>query len=145
MKTGLRQRVRRPPPVPDRIRSIGGQGFAFVPNRFLLGGFFAALNADELLLYFLLVLAGDREGVSFYQYDSLCALLSMSTERYLAARNALIQKALVAFDGTRFQVLELPSQPPSPPRPLQSPDELESDDTATVRDIIERSLRDQHR
>ena len=54
----------RPPPRPDRIRRITG-GFAFVPNEFLHHGFFASLGHTERSLYFFLVLAGDRNGVSF--------------------------------------------------------------------------------
>lgn len=103
-------------------------------------GFFAALNTDELLLYFLLVLAGDRNGMSHYHYDTLCALLRMPVEQYLSARNSLIQKDLIAFDGTRFQVLELPATP-SAPKALRTAEELESDDDATVRCLIERSLQ----
>ena len=136
-----RRRIHRPPLVPDRVRSIGGQGFSFVPNRFLLGGFFAVLEHDEILLYFLLVLAGDRNGMSWYHYDKLCSLLGMQVERYLQARNSLIEKDLIAFDGTRFQVLELPAKPPPPPAPLRTNEELEAGDAATIRCLIQRSLR----
>ena len=139
--TKARRRIIRPPLVPERVRSIGARGFAFVPNRFLLDGFFAALDPDELRLYFLLVLAGDRNGVSFYHYDSLCSLLQMPVEMYLRARNALIDKDLIAFDGTRFQVVELPVSPPAVPRPLRTAEELEADDPATVRLLLEDSLR----
>ncbi len=124
------------------MRSIGKGGFAFVPNHFLLGGFFAALRPDELLLYFLLVLAADRNGLSFYHYDTLCSLLEMPIERYLLARNSLIDKDLIAFDGTRFQVLELPVEVPATARPLRTTAELELDDPATVRSVIEQSLRE---
>lgn len=97
--------------VPDRVRRIGDDGFAFFPNRFLRDGFFTALEPDELRLYVFLVLAGDRLGVSFYHYDRLCALIELSVERYIEARNALIHKDLIAFDGRRFQVLSLPPRP----------------------------------
>jgi hypothetical protein len=60
------------------------------------------------------VLAGDRHGLSFYGYDSICNLLQMSVDQYLQARNALIEKDLIDFDGTIFQVLDLPSDPPAP-------------------------------
>ena len=100
--------VRRAPILPQRVRTIGGQSFAFLPHRFLRAGFFASLAPDELRLYVLLVLAADRHGLSFYHYDSLCALLEIPLESYLRARNALIDKDLIAFDGTRFQVLSLP-------------------------------------
>lgn len=136
-----RRRILRPPLVPERVRSIGGQGFSFVPNRFLQDGFFAALEHDELLLYFLLVLAGDRSGMSWYHYDKLCSLLGMQVERYLRARNSLIEKDLIAFDGTRFQVLELPAELPAASTPLRTAEELERDDAATVRTLIGESLR----
>jgi len=91
----------------QRIRRIDG-GFSFIPHRFLTDGFLSALNPHQLLLYFFLVLAGDRYGLSFYSYDSICSLLQMSMDQYLQARNALIQKDLIDFDGTLFQVLDLP-------------------------------------
>lgn len=128
----------RAPIVPERIRSIGKRGFAFIPNRFLHDGFFAQLTPDERELYFLLVLAANRNGVSFYQYDSICALLNMSVDCYVDARNGLIEKDLVAFDGSRFQVLELPERPTV--RVLRSTGDLERHDRATIRASILRSL-----
>jgi hypothetical protein len=103
--------ISRAPIVPERVRAIGCDGFAFVPNRFLRDGFFAELSSGERGLYFLLVLAGDRRGMSYYHYDTICSLLTMPLEDYVAARDALIAKDLIAFDGTRFQVLTLPARP----------------------------------
>jgi len=97
---------------PGRVRGIRG-GFSFIPHRFLTDGFLSALNADQLLLYFFLVLAADRNGLSFYSYDAICNLLQMPLEQYIQARNALIEKDLIAFDGTIFQVLELPAAAPA--------------------------------
>lgn len=91
----------------ERIRRIGG-GFAFIPHRFLTGGFVSALGPDELLLYLFLVLAADRFGLSFYGYDKICSLLEMDLDRYIDARDGLIRHDLIAFDGTLFQVLSLP-------------------------------------
>ena len=131
-------RLGQQPIRPDRVRSIRAGGFAFIPNRFLHDGFFAALHGDESVLYFLLALAGDRNGLSFYHYDSLCSLAGMTLDRYIAARNALIDKDLVAFDGRRFQVLSLPRDT----QPLQTQEELEDQDPATARLLIQNSLRD---
>ena len=137
-KTG---RIERAPIVPERVRRIGGQGFCFIPHRFLRDGFFAALSADELLLYLLLVLAGDRNGISFYHQDSLCSLLEVPMHVYLAARNGLIEKDLLAFDGRRLQVLSLPDRPVrAASRPLTSAADFEQHDPATVRQLIGRSL-----
>jgi hypothetical protein len=133
--------IQRTPILPERVRSIGGQSFAFVPHRFLREGFFAALRPDELRLYLLLVLAADRNGLSFYHYDSICSMLEISLEDYIHARNALIAKDLIAFDGTRFQVLSLPERPHfEPPRPLTTDDHFETDDPATIRRLVRTSL-----
>ena len=58
-----RQTQQSAPIVADRVRSIGQGGFAYVPNRFLRDGFFAALGDDERVLYLLLVLGGNRQGM----------------------------------------------------------------------------------
>lgn len=95
---------------PDRIRQICG-GFSFIPHRFLTGGFLKSLTPFELLLYIFLVLAADRYGLSYYSYDRICLLLHVSVEQYIQARDGLIKKDLIAFDGTLFQVLKLPATP----------------------------------
>jgi len=94
----------------DRIRRIDG-GFSFIPHRFLTDGFLKVLSQQELLLYIFLVLAADRYGLSFYSYDRICSFLHMTLEQYTSARDGLIEKDLIAFDGTLFQVLSLPSSP----------------------------------
>ena len=96
--------------VADRIRRIDG-GFSFIPHRFLTDGFLKALSQQELLLYIFLVLAADRYGLSFYSYDRICSFLHITLEQYSAAREGLIEKNLIAFDGTLFQVLSLPASP----------------------------------
>jgi len=100
---------------PDRIRHING-GFSFIPHRFLTDGFLKSLNPPELLLYIFLVLTADRYGLSYYSYDRICSLLHMTGQQYVEARDGLIKKDLIAFDGTFFQVLELPATPIKPKR-----------------------------
>ena len=96
---------------PGRIRRIDG-GFAFIPHRFLTDGFLSALTPRQQQLYFFLVLAADRHGLSFYSYDAICRLLKMPLDQYMEARDGLIKKELIEFDGTLFQVLDLPKTPP---------------------------------
>jgi hypothetical protein len=104
-----------------RIRRIDG-GFAFIPHRFLTDGFVSALHPDQLLLYFFLVVAADRYGLSYYSYDKICSLLEISLDQYVNARCALIKQDLIAFDGTVFQVLDLPAAPETGPKePTPSP------------------------
>jgi hypothetical protein len=94
-----------------RIRRIDG-GFAFIPHRFLTDGFLSVLTPRQQQLYFFLVLAADRHGLSFYSCDAICRLLQMPVDQYREACDDLIKKELIEFDGILFQVLDLPSRPP---------------------------------
>ena len=132
--------MNRPPIRPDRVRCVRG-GFAPLPNRFLHGGFFASLGHVERSLYLFLVLAGDRNGVSYYGYDRMCSALEISVDCFVQARNGLIEMDLIATDGARYQVLSLPEQPPARPRSaLVCRDDLERNDPATIRQLIGKSL-----
>lgn len=119
---------------PKRVRTIGGS-FAFIEHRFLQDGFFDALSHHELLLYLFLILAGDRNGVSFYSYDRICAHLRIPVGIYILARDALIHKDLLAFDGALFQVLSLPKTPC-----VATKAAIEQQDPAAVHSIIQQSL-----
>lgn len=135
-----RAAIHRTPIVSERVRRIDGS-FAFLPHRFLRQGFFVSLTPDELRLYALLVLAADRNGMSFYHYDSICSLLEVPLEVYAEARNALIRKDLIAFDGTRFQVLSLPETPVTNASPaLRTDDDFEEHDPATIRHMIRNAF-----
>jgi hypothetical protein len=57
------------------------------------------------------VLVGDRNGLSYYSYDKIWTLLQCSLDDSIVARNALIHKDLIAFDGHLFPVLSLPPTP----------------------------------
>lgn len=132
--------ITKKPILSDRVRKIDG-GFSFIPHTFLTGQFFTSLNQHELLLYFLLVLVGDRQGLSYYSQDKLCIMLRMSLEELMMARNSLLQKSLIAFDGFMFQVLSLPENPVlSVPNPLTNPEDFELNDPLTVRRLIHQSL-----
>jgi hypothetical protein len=138
--------VSRAPILPGRLRSIGGQSFAFLPHRFLRDGFLCSLTADEQRLYLFLVLAADRNGQSFYHYDRIASILEMITDDYVEARNGLIEKDLIAFDGSRFQVLSLPERPvPRPSAALRPARDLDDDDPATVRRAALASLAETRR
>jgi hypothetical protein len=122
---------------PQRVRSIDG-GFSFIPHRFLSQGFLASLGQKELVLYLFLILAADRNGLSFYSYDRICSLLHLSVDEYVAARDSLINKDLIAFDGSLFQVLQLPSKPfPTTRLPARSTKQS----PLPIARVIEQSLK----
>ncbi len=131
----------RGPIAPNRVRNIRGQTFAFIPHRFLRDGFFSSLSPDELRLYLFLILAADRSGISFYSFERICSVLELPLDDFLDARNGLLDKDMVAFDGTRFQVLSLPAKPVRlSTHALHSQQQLEDDDPATVRKLVLESL-----
>lgn len=102
----IKERILRP----DRIRKTEGR-FSFIPHRFLLDGFLKSLSENELLLYFFLVLASDKNGVSYYGKASILAHIHMAENDYEKARNGLIERDLLSFDGVFYQVLDLPRVP----------------------------------
>ncbi len=136
--------IEKKPLVPDRIRKITGS-FAWISHRFLRKGFWAGLTHHELLLYIFLVLAADRQGLSYYSFDKICSLLAITPDEYILARNVLIEKDLVAFDGLLFQVLSLPEQPVNQRvQLLTSKEDMEWLDPATVHQIIRKGLGGNH-
>jgi len=134
----------RKPLVGDRIRKIEGS-FAWIGHRFLRGGYFTSLGHHELILYFFLILVADRQGISYYHYDKICSLLGLSLDDYIVARNLLIDKNLVAFDGTFFQVLSLPRSPViQSAKLLQNQDDMKTFDRATIEQIMNKQLNRDH-
>ena len=124
---------------PHRVRRING-GFSFIPHRFLTDGFLSSLEQLELLVYLFLCLVSDRYGLSFYSSDAICSLLQLTLEELHEATDGLIEKDMIAFDGTIYQVLELP------PKPVQdAPKKLNhqlnrSEHRRHVKNIIQQSL-----
>jgi len=126
---------------PERVRRIDG-GFSFIPHRFLADGFLASLSQKELLLYLFLTLASDRNGLSFYSYDAICTLLQLNLDQYVEARNSLIDKDLIAFDGTLFQVLDLPPIPVEglSLKPVRDSDRTE--DLSAISQLLKQTFKD---
>ncbi len=118
---------------PNRIRHIEG-GFGFLPHRLLTDEFLAYMEQVEILLYFFLILAADRYGISFYSYDAICSLLRLSMDEYIEARDGLLKKDLIAFDGTLYQVLSLP------PKPIWKTTSHKSQSNPGISGLIQESL-----
>jgi hypothetical protein len=132
--------IEKTPLCTQRLRKITGS-FAFIEHRFLRDGFFESLTHHELLLYLFLVLVSDRKGLSYYSYDKICTLLRLSVDEYLWARNALIHKDLIAFDGALYQVLSLPQSPHAQrASSLKTPEDMAERDPATIRQIVQHAL-----
>ncbi|MEA3435562.1 MAG: hypothetical protein U9R43_03795 [Thermodesulfobacteriota bacterium] len=135
--------IRKNPINRQRIRQITGS-FAFIEHSFLQDGFWGSLSHHELLLYLFLVIAADRIGLSYYSYDKICTILRISVDEYILARNMLIDKDLIAFDGTLFQVLSLPDSVWTSAEALKTSVQMQKHDPATVRQLITKSLGGGH-
>lgn len=105
--------ISRNPINANRIRRITGS-FSWIDHRLLSDGFLSVMAGEEILLYFFLTLVGDKNGVSFYSYDKICHFLKMDVDRFVQARNQLIDKSLIACENGRFQVLQLPKTVKNP-------------------------------
>lgn len=98
------------PPRPDRRRSIRGS-FSWIDHRFLREGFDQGLTRLEKLLYFVLVAVCNQDGVSFYSDARMAELLDIRFPHELeAARQELVTRDLIAYEGGIYQVLDLPTR-----------------------------------
>ncbi len=92
------------------------------------------------MLYLFLTLVANKDGISWYPYDKICAILKWILDEYLDARNGLISKNLIAFDGHVFQVLDLPHQPLEQEiKVLKTDQDFEQNDPATIQNLIRTS------
>ena len=131
--------INKKPLVCHRVRKIHNS-FAWISHSFLRQGFWASLTHHELLLYLFLIIAGDRQGISYYSFDKICSLVSITPDEYILARNSLIDKNLIAFDGRLFQILSLPKKVTASASPLVSKEDMEQQDPATIHQMIKKSF-----
>lgn len=108
------QRPVRIVPCPERVRRITGS-FAWIDHRLLRNGCLARLTLEDVAVYVFLVLAADREGVSFYRKERICAALAISWNQFETARSRLVESGLIAFQPYQagdvngcYQVLPVP-------------------------------------
>jgi len=105
-------KTRPQPPRPDRRRQIRGS-FSWIDHRFLREGFDQGLTRLEKLLYFVLVAVSNQDGVSFYSEARLAELLDIRFPHELdGARQELIARDLIVYQGGIYQVLDLPLRSP---------------------------------
>lgn len=107
----------RPPrfvPRPDEVRRIRGS-FAWLDHRLLRDHHLERLTLEDLGVYVFLVLAADRQGVSYYNHEKICRFLGLSWEEFREARERLVERDLIAFEPFRqgsvdgyYQVLPIP-------------------------------------
>jgi len=89
-----------------KLRQIPQQ-FSWVDQRLVRERYIDQLSPEACALYLFLVTVADAQGLSFYAERSLCQRLSMTPAVFRQARQALITRALVAYQRPLYQVLAL--------------------------------------
>ena len=105
-------------PQPQKIRKIE-RSFAWIDHRLMRNGFVAVMTHRDLVLYLFLVLAADRNGVSFYRKEKICETVSLDFSQFEIARDRLINMKLIAFENYSvlspngyYQVLPIEAKAP---------------------------------
>ena len=105
-------------PQPKKNRNIKGS-FAWIDHRLMRNGFIEVMTHQDLALYMFLVLAADRNGVSFYRKEKICEAVSLDYSHYEIARDRLVNMKLIAFEGYSvlspngyYQVLPIEAKAP---------------------------------
>ncbi len=130
-------------PYPDRIRRVS-KGFGWVDHRLLRESWLRDMSATEVVVYLFLVLASDREGVSFYRKEKIADTTGLDFCDLGQAIADLESKGLIAFrpfckhnPNGFYQVLEVP---PIAPRSMPinvAPQKIKME---SVKQIMQRML-----
>jgi len=131
--------------VPDRVRQVP-TSFSWLDHRLLRKGYLRRLSPTQILLYFFLVLVGDRHGVSYYSLPSIAKILKLSPEQLRDDRTSLCRLDLIAYQAPLYQVLSLPdSLPVKSLKPSPAKTQFHSPSTAqasisSIKEILEEIL-----
>lgn len=105
-------------PQPQNVRKIDCS-FAWIDHRLMRNGFIEVMTHQDIVLYLFLIMAADRNGVSFYRKEKICHLLSLDFNQFEVARDRLISMDLIAFEAYSicspngyYQVLPVRGRPP---------------------------------
>lgn len=110
------------PILPDQLRRIPRQ-FSWVDQRLVRERYIDHLSSQACALYLFLVTVADAQGLSYYADRSLCQRLSLHPDELQQARQALIQRGLLAYRRPLYQVLALGTAPLQDLSPGQAVDD----------------------
>jgi len=120
---------------PDRLRRIP-PSFSWVDHRLVRHQYLPRADHSAWALYLFLLTVADAQGLSYYSDRAIGRHLKMDSVQLSAARQQLVQAALLAYQKPLYQVLDLPEDPKvsavsTSPRTGQ---------TQSVADILRRAL-----
>lgn len=91
---------------PERLRAVPSQ-FSWLDHRLVRERYLDRCSTEALALYLFLVTVADAKGLSYYGDASVCARLGLEAAQLDAARQALIDADLIAYEAPLYQVLSL--------------------------------------
>ena len=91
------------PLSPTQLRRVPSQ-FSWVDQRLVRAHWIDHLSHEACALSLFLVTVADAQGLSYDAESSLCQRLSMTSTELHQARQALIQRGLVAYQPPLYQV-----------------------------------------
>lgn len=104
-----------PLPRPDLVRRPP-RSFAWLDHRLLRDGHLETMEHEQIALYFFLVLAANRDGVSYYRRERICRVLSLEFLEFDRALRGLVSRGYVAYKPRSsrdpngfYQVLPVPA------------------------------------
>ena len=98
--------IKKRPLVPHLVRQVPDQ-FSWVDHRLVRERYIDHISHSAASLYLFLVTVSDAQGVSYYSDPTLQQRLGLDDNGLVAARNALVEQQLVAFNKPLYQVLAL--------------------------------------
>jgi len=93
--------------LPGRIRTLP-KSFSWIDRRVITESFLALLTQQEIALYFFLVTAADRQGMSFWGHEKIQNLIGLDKHELKTAIHGLVRKNFIAYRYPFFQVLSIP-------------------------------------
>lgn len=127
-------------------------GFGWADRRIVTAGHLAQMNQVEVVVYLVLCVVADRNGISCYRPETLARLVKQSTDRVERALESLASRSFIAREGRFAQVASLEDR--DPPRensqkspglvPRESTDEDQAPErvAATILDALPPPLRE---
>ena len=110
----VRKRLLRP----ERLRAVPSQ-FSWLDHRLVRERHLDRCSTEALALYLFLVTVADAKGLSYYGDVSVGARIGLSGEQLVAARQALIDADLIAYEAPLYQVLSLDRPATVEPAPMR--------------------------
>jgi len=115
----------------ERVRRLPKCDWSWVDRRFLRQ-FATKLSGDAVFLYFTLVAVSDKNGLSYYNDNSLALMIRTSLLSLSKAREELIRLDLIAYQAPLVQVLSLPFSPDQTSRVAASRGNSSSSDSDAI-------------